>query len=60
MVKEPDSNHLKDEITKLRSTYLRMIGKELDGMSLKELQHLENQLTEGILAVKNKKEQVLL
>ncbi|CAL0321551.1 unnamed protein product [Lupinus luteus] len=60
MVIEPDSNLLKDEITKLRSTYLRMIGKELDGLSLKELQHLENQLTEGILAVKDKKEQVLL
>lgn len=35
-----------------------MIGKELDGLSLKELQHLENQLTEGILAVKDKKVQV--
>ncbi|XP_019451512.1 PREDICTED: MADS-box transcription factor 23 isoform X2 [Lupinus angustifolius] len=60
MVIESDSNLLKDEITKLRSAYLRMIGKELDGLSLKELQHLENQLNEGILAVKDKKEQVLL
>ncbi|KAF1860090.1 hypothetical protein Lal_00027943 [Lupinus albus] len=55
MVIEPDSNLLKDELTKLRSAYLRMIGKELDGLSLKELQHLENQLNEGILAVKDKK-----
>lgn len=60
MVMEPDTSLLKDEITKLRSAYLRMIGKELDGLSLKELQHLENQLTEGMLAVKDKKEQVLL
>lgn len=36
----------------------RMMGKELDGLSLKELQHLENQLTEGILAVKDKKVQI--
>lgn len=34
------------------------MGKELDGLSLKELQHLENQLTEGILAVKDKKVQI--
>lgn len=32
-----------------------MKGKELDGLSLKELQHLEKQLSEGILAVKDKK-----
>ncbi|KAL9319196.1 hypothetical protein ACSQ67_015713 [Phaseolus vulgaris] len=60
MVMEPDTNLLKDEITKLRSAYLNMMGKELDGLSLKELQHLENQLSEGILAVKEKKEQVLV
>ncbi|TKY53372.1 Agamous MADS-box protein AGL18 [Spatholobus suberectus] len=59
-VMEPDTNLLKDEITKLHSAYLRMMGKELDGLSLKELQHLENQLSEGILAVKDKKEQVLV
>nr|KYP73651.1 Agamous-like MADS-box protein AGL15 [Cajanus cajan] len=57
---EGDTNLLKDEITKLRSAYIRMMGKELDGLSLKELQHLENQLSEGIQAVKNKKEQVLV
>ncbi|KAK7392924.1 hypothetical protein VNO78_21374 [Psophocarpus tetragonolobus] len=60
MVNEPDTNLLKDEITKLRSAYLRMTGKELDGLSLKELQHLESQLSEGILAVKDKKEQLLV
>ncbi|WVY96130.1 hypothetical protein V8G54_028281 [Vigna mungo] len=32
-----------------------MKGKELDGLSLKELQHLEKQLSEGILAVKDRK-----
>ncbi|KAK7278932.1 hypothetical protein RJT34_23971 [Clitoria ternatea] len=59
-VMEPDTDLLKDEITKLRSAYLRMTGKELDGLSFKELQHLENQLSEGILAVKDKKEQTLV
>ncbi|KAI4348673.1 hypothetical protein L6164_009369 [Bauhinia variegata] len=56
---QPDTNTLKDEMTKLRLEYLRMLGKELDGLSLKELQHLENQLSEGVLSVKDKKEQVL-
>ncbi|XP_004513865.1 agamous-like MADS-box protein AGL18 [Cicer arietinum] len=57
---DSDTTLLQEEITKLRSDYLRMTGKELDGLDLKELQYLENQLCEGILAVKNKKEQVLL
>ncbi|XP_040863162.1 agamous-like MADS-box protein AGL18 isoform X2 [Glycine max] len=38
----------------------RMMGKELDGLSLKELQQLENQLSEGMQSVKDKKEQVLV
>lgn len=32
-----------------------MMGKELDGLSFKELQHLEHLLSEGILSVKDKK-----
>ncbi|KAL5067176.1 hypothetical protein RYX36_018063 [Vicia faba] len=51
---------LQEEVTKLRSAYLRMSGKMLDGLGFKELQHLENQLCQGISAVKNKKEEVLL
>ncbi|KAH1060987.1 hypothetical protein AAZX31_02G174900 [Glycine max] len=60
MAVEPDTNLLMEEITKLRSAYLRMMGKELDGLSLKELQQLENQLSEGMQSVKDKKEQVLV
>ncbi|OVA04014.1 Transcription factor [Macleaya cordata] len=52
-------NILKDEISKLRMAHLRMLGKELKGLSPKELQHLENQLNEGILLVKARKEQLL-
>lgn len=51
---------MNDEIAKLRTTYLRMMGKELEGLTYKELQHLEQQLTEGLLSVKDKKEQVLV
>ncbi|XP_059298163.1 MADS-box transcription factor 23-like [Lycium ferocissimum] len=57
---EPEVNALKDEVAKLRLVTGRMMGKELDGLDFKELQQLEHQLTEGILSVKNKKEQVLL
>lgn len=35
--------------------FSQMMGKELTGLSLKELQHLEHQLTEGILSVKDRK-----
>ncbi|KAL5708287.1 hypothetical protein ACHQM5_019097 [Ranunculus cassubicifolius] len=51
---------LKDEVSKLRMAHMRMMGKELTGLSFKELQHLENQLNEGILSVKSRKEQLLM
>ncbi|XP_010279518.1 PREDICTED: agamous-like MADS-box protein AGL15 isoform X3 [Nelumbo nucifera] len=53
-------NILKDEIARLRMANRRMMGKELMGLSLKELQNLEHQLSEGILSVKDRKEQLLL
>uniref|UniRef100_A0A2C9V758 Agamous-like MADS-box protein AGL18 n=2 Tax=Manihot esculenta TaxID=3983 RepID=A0A2C9V758_MANES len=51
---------LKDEVSKLRLTCSQMMGQQLDGLSLKDLQHLEHQLSEGMLSVKDKKEKVLL
>ncbi|XP_077241695.1 AGAMOUS-like 15 isoform X2 [Tasmannia lanceolata] len=48
-------NILKDEVRKLRMTHLQMMGKDLVGLSLSELQHLEHQLNEGILSVKDRK-----
>ncbi|XP_049401481.1 MADS-box transcription factor 23-like [Solanum stenotomum] len=57
---EPELNSLKAEVAKLRKATGRMMGKQLDDLDFKELQQLEHQLTEGILSVKNKKEQVLL
>ncbi|KAK2400550.1 hypothetical protein P8452_07477 [Trifolium repens] len=57
---ELDTPILQEEMAKLHSAYVRMTGKELDGLQMKELQDLENQLSEAILAVKTKKEQVLV
>ncbi|XVF75770.1 hypothetical protein PTKIN_Ptkin13bG0213700 [Pterospermum kingtungense] len=54
-----DVNTLKEEYLKLRTAYMRLNGKELDGLSFKELQQLEHQLNEGIFAVKEQKEQYL-
>ncbi|KAM7505441.1 hypothetical protein LguiB_004345 [Lonicera macranthoides] len=52
---QPEVDALKAEVAKLRKVYRRMMGKELEGLSFKELQHLEHQLNEGILSVKDKK-----
>ncbi|XP_074355278.1 MADS-box transcription factor 23 isoform X2 [Apium graveolens] len=57
---QPEVDALKLEIAKLQKVYRRMMGKELEGLNYKELQHLEHQLNEGILSVKDRKEQVLL
>ncbi|KAI9160725.1 hypothetical protein LWI28_010977 [Acer negundo] len=52
-----EASSLKDEFAGLRLAYLRMSGKELDGLSFQELNQLEHQLSEGIVSVKDKKEQ---
>ncbi|KAJ6747506.1 SERUM RESPONSE FACTOR-like protein [Salix koriyanagi] len=53
-------NAVKDELSKLRLTCLQMMGQQLDGLSFKDLQHLEHQLSAGLLSVKNRKEQMLM
>ncbi|CAK7342630.1 unnamed protein product [Dovyalis caffra] len=58
--KGAEVNALKDEVSKLRLTCLQMMGQQLDGLSFKDLQHLEHQLNEGILSVKDKKDQILM
>ncbi|XP_040945808.1 agamous-like MADS-box protein AGL15 [Gossypium hirsutum] len=55
-----DVSALKEEYLKLRAAYMRLNGKELEGLSFKEVQQLEHQLNEGILSVKEHKEQILL
>ncbi|CAI9099885.1 OLC1v1036770C2 [Oldenlandia corymbosa var. corymbosa] len=53
-------NAMKSEIAKLQLFQRQMTGKELGGLDLQELQHLEHQLHDGIMAVKDKKEKILL
>ncbi|KAL6505958.1 hypothetical protein OROHE_022677 [Orobanche hederae] len=53
-------NALKGEIERLQLMHRRMVGKELEGLTYNELHHLEQQLTEGVLCVKDRKEKVLL
>ncbi|KAL4378086.1 hypothetical protein GQ457_02G024230 [Hibiscus cannabinus] len=55
-----DVHTLKEEYLRLRAAYMRLNGKELEGLSFKELQQLEHQLNEGILSLKDHKEQLLL
>ncbi|XP_056684927.1 MADS-box transcription factor 17-like isoform X1 [Spinacia oleracea] len=57
-MKEIDS--LKDRITKLQLRQMRMLGKDLSNLSLKEVQQLEKQLSESLLSVKAKKDQLLM
>ncbi|KAL3819775.1 hypothetical protein ACJIZ3_005680 [Penstemon smallii] len=51
---------LKDELEKLQLMHRRMTGKELDGLTCNELDNLEQQISEGILSVKDRKEKILL
>ncbi|EXC18224.1 Agamous-like MADS-box protein AGL18 [Morus notabilis] len=57
---EQDANEVMDETEMLRLTLMRMMGKDLDGLSFKDLQQMEDKLAEGILAIKSKKEQKAL
>ncbi|KAE8650924.1 agamous-like MADS-box protein AGL15 isoform X1 [Cucumis sativus] len=51
---------LREEITTLQMKQLQLLGKDLTGLGFKELQNLEQQLNEGLLLVKEKKEQLLM
>ncbi|XP_060185059.1 agamous-like MADS-box protein AGL15 [Lycium barbarum] len=53
-------NAFRVEIAMLRQLQRRLMGEELKGLNFKELQHLEHQLSEAILAVKDRKEQELM
>ncbi|XP_023523559.1 agamous-like MADS-box protein AGL15 isoform X5 [Cucurbita pepo subsp. pepo] len=53
-------DNLRDEITTLQMKQLQLLGKDLTGLGFKELQNLEQQLNEGLLLVKEKKEQLLM
>lgn len=42
------------------SYFRRLLGKDLNGMGLNELRLLEHQLNEGLLAIKERKEELLI
>ncbi|XP_033137363.1 agamous-like MADS-box protein AGL15 isoform X4 [Brassica rapa] len=50
---------LKNEISKLQEKHLQMQGKGLNALSLKELQHLEQQLNVSLISVRERKELLL-
>ncbi|XP_073156413.1 MADS-box transcription factor 23 isoform X3 [Henckelia pumila] len=52
-------DELKEEILKLKSKQLQLLGKDLTGTGLQELREIEEQLTEGLLSVKERKKVVL-
>ncbi|CAI8611643.1 unnamed protein product [Vicia faba] len=51
---------LKDEVVKLETNQLRLLGKDLAGLGFKELQLLEQQINDALLSVKEKKEELLM
>ncbi|XP_010557822.1 PREDICTED: agamous-like MADS-box protein AGL15 [Tarenaya hassleriana] len=53
-------DHLKDEISTLREKQSQLLGKGLNGLSLKDLQRLEEQLNDAFLSVRGRKEQLLM
>ncbi|XP_057790035.1 agamous-like MADS-box protein AGL15 [Salvia miltiorrhiza] len=55
-----EADILKEEIEKLKLKQLRLMGKDLTGMSSQELHLLERQLSEGLMCIKERKEQLLL
>ncbi|KAI3448850.1 hypothetical protein Pfo_005515 [Paulownia fortunei] len=55
-----EADVLKEEIEKLKLKQLRLLGKDFSGMGLQELRALEQQLNEGLLCIKERKEQVLV
>ncbi|WOG82777.1 hypothetical protein DCAR_0101945 [Daucus carota subsp. sativus] len=50
---------LKEESADLKMKNKQILGKDLSGLGLKELQQLEQLLNEGLLSLKDKKEQLL-
>ncbi|KAL1201338.1 Agamous-like MADS-box protein AGL15 [Cardamine amara subsp. amara] len=50
---------LKDQISKLQDKHLQLQGKGLNILSLKELQHLEQQLNHALMSVRERKELLL-
>ncbi|KAL8542217.1 hypothetical protein ACS0TY_003180 [Phlomoides rotata] len=55
-----DTHALKEEIEKLKLTQRRLLGKDITGLSVRELDVLEQQLNEGLTCIRERKEQMLM
>ncbi|KAG9158397.1 hypothetical protein Leryth_013148 [Lithospermum erythrorhizon] len=51
---------LKQEIENLKLKQSQLLGKDLNGVGLKEVLELEQQLNQALISIKNKKEQILM
>ncbi|KAL2330747.1 hypothetical protein Fmac_018328 [Flemingia macrophylla] len=63
LVQKEDSKMVeiqREEIAKLETKQLQLLGKDLTGLGVKELQKLEQQLNEGLLSIKARKEELVM
>lgn len=50
---------LRNEVTRLRNENARLMGNDLAGVSVQQLRHLEQQLSGGLVSIKEKKDAML-
>ncbi|KAL8204326.1 hypothetical protein R6Q57_009949 [Mikania cordata] len=50
---------LRNEVTRLRNENTRLMGNNLGGASIQQLHHLEQQLSDGLISIKEKKNAML-
>ncbi|OWM78410.1 hypothetical protein CDL15_Pgr016134 [Punica granatum] len=57
---EREAEEVKEAISQLQLRQLRLLGKDLTGVGLKDLQILEQQINDGLSSVRERKEQWLM
>ncbi|GJT21727.1 agamous-like MADS-box protein AGL15 [Tanacetum coccineum] len=56
---QAELEHLRSEVSRLRNENLRLTGSNLNGTTVQELHQLEQQLNNGLISVKEKKDAML-